>query len=58
LATNVPEVRLDRIALTRIHLKALEMALYQMADVYDRVMLEWPQYTKTVAVTNELTTTQ
>ena len=46
MATNAPIVRLDREALIALQLKALELALYQVADAYDRIMLTYPQYTK------------
>lgn len=46
MATNAPVVRLDRIALTETQLRTLELMLYQMADVIDRLLATGVQYTK------------
>lgn len=43
---NVPSVRLDAKSLTDIQLKALEMTLYQAADVINRIMAAGHAYTK------------
>lgn len=46
MATNAPQVRLDRVSLTQMHLKAMEIALYQAADVIDRLLAAGAPYTK------------
>ena len=46
MATNAPQVDLGRIKLTEIHLKALEMMLYQAADTINRLMADGVPYTK------------
>ena len=45
MATNAP-VQLGRVYLTKVQLKALEMALYQAADVINRLKADGPVYTK------------
>ena len=44
--TNAPQVRIDRVALTKTQLAATELMLYQIADIIDRIMLTGVQYTK------------
>lgn len=46
MATNAPQVRLDRISLTEIHLKAMELMLYQAADTINRLLAAGAPYTK------------
>ena len=46
MATNAPQVRLDRISLTKMHLQAMEIALYEAADVIDRLLASGVPYTK------------
>ena len=44
---HTPSVRLDRDALTRLQLRVLEMALYQIADAINRLKPDGqPPYTK------------
>ena len=45
MATDSP-VQLGRIYLTKVQLKALEMTLYQAADVINRLKADGPVYTK------------
>ena len=45
-ATSAPPVRLDRVSLTKIQMRALELALYQCADVINRLKPEEAPYTK------------
>ena len=44
--SNAPSVRLDRIALTELQLRAMELMLYQAADVINRLKAEQVVYTK------------
>ncbi len=46
--TNAPAVDLGRITLTEMHLKAMEQALYQAADVINRLKQDGVPYTKLV----------
>lgn len=46
MPTDAPAVRLDRIALTDLQLRAMELMLYQAADVINRLKAEQVVYTK------------
>ena len=45
---HAPQVRLDRVALTDMHLRTLEIALYQAADLVDRLRPQLGVYTKRI----------
>ena len=46
MATNAPVVELGRVRLTEKHLRALEIALYKVADMRDRLLADGEPYTK------------
>ena len=46
MATSPPQINLDRISLTELHLRTLEVALYQMADAINRLKKAGAVYTK------------
>jgi len=46
VATSPPQIALDRVALTDLHLRTLEIALYQMADAINRLKKAGAVYTK------------
>ena len=46
MATSPPQIALDRISLTDLHLRTLEIALYQMADAINRLKKAGAVYTK------------
>lgn len=52
MPTNVPQVRIGRVSLTELQLRATESMLYQMADIIDRLLADGGvQYTKIVVPT-------